>query len=167
MEGTNVEGTNMERIELEGNQSIVIDESDRTVKKLRPFRGLFWGLVFGIGLAGVLIVTTTITVSVLGIVAVLVVGLFVGVVWGVLGPAKKPKGPPPSTRVIVTQVPTSRFDDFGTPAPTGAAPLGAPAADRSDEPAPSDDAATNDDADTSTGWPAPGDGPPSEEQRPS
>lgn len=115
----------MERIEINGPGSVVVDERDETVKKSRPFLGLFWGLLVGIGLAGVLVFSATITLSILTVVACLVVGMLVGVVWGVVGPAKKPKGPPPSTRVIVQQVPSSRFDDFDRPADE-ATPTSAP-----------------------------------------
>lgn len=99
-----------------GSTATVVDETNRTVKRLHPVRGLFWGLVFGLGLAGVLIVTTTITVSVVGVIAVLAVGLVLGVLWGAFGPAKQPKGPPPPTQVIVEQAPSTRFDDFTAPA---------------------------------------------------
>lgn len=114
----------MERIELDGTTSttLVIDDEHHTVKRVHPFRGLFWGLVFGVGLAGVLVFSATITLSVLAVVAYVVVGLVVGVVWGVVGPARKPKGPPPSTRVVVEQLPTSRFDDFGTSAGSPSGP---------------------------------------------
>lgn len=111
----------MERIELDGTETaVLVDDEPTTVKRLHPFRGLFWGLLLGVGLAGVLIVTTTITVSILAVVVVLVVGLIVGVVWGLIGPAKSPKGPPPTTRVIVEQAPPPRLDDDAYGAPTGA-----------------------------------------------
>lgn len=112
----------MERIDVNGPETVVVDEHDETVKKLRPFRGLFWGLLLGIGLAGVLVFSATITLSILAVVVCIVVGLVVGMVWGLVGPAKQPKGPPPSTRVVVQQVPGSRFDDFDPPA-TAAAPV--------------------------------------------
>jgi hypothetical protein len=108
-----VEGVNVERIEADAHEATtVVDGPTRPVKRVHPFRGLFWGLVFGTGLAGVLIVTTTITVSIVGVIAVVVVGLVAGVVWGVAGPAKQPKGPPPRGSVPVEQVLSTRFDDF-------------------------------------------------------
>ena len=115
----------MERIELDGTETaVLVGDEPTTAKRLHPFRGLFWGLLLGIGLAGVLIVTTTITVSLVSVIVVLVGGLFVGVVWGLVGPAKSPKGPPPTTRVLVEQASPTRFDDatHGTPTSTPAPP---------------------------------------------
>lgn len=149
----------MEPMEQGTTTTVVVDEQDETVKKLRPFRGFFWGLLIGIGLAGVLVFSATITLSILAVIACIVVGLFVGVVWGVLGPAKKPKGPPPSTRVVVQQVPASRFDDFDPPsAPAEPATDG----DTGEAPAPADTP-----AETSDGAPAgdAGSDGPTEEQR--
>lgn len=111
-----------------------------TVKKTHPIRGFFWGLVFGIGLALVLVITTVISLSLVNLIIVVVAGLVLGVAWGLFGPAKAPKGEPPSS--AVPPPPTSRFDD--RPAGEMPDPVAAPG---NDHVPPADDAATSADGD--------------------
>jgi hypothetical protein len=47
-------------------------------------------------------------------------------VWGLVAPAKQPKGEPPRQPVPVEKVEPSRFDDFTDPTPTGAPAAAAP-----------------------------------------
>lgn len=76
------------------------------VKKTHPIRGLLWGIMFGLGLAVVLVVTGIIPLELSQLVIVTVVGIGVGVLWGLFGPAKKPKGPAPASRVVPPEEPT-------------------------------------------------------------
>ena len=83
-----------------------------TETKRHPIRGFFWGLLTGLGLALVLVVTKVITLAIAPIVVVIVVVALLCTIWGLVGPAKKAKGPIP---VVITPSPTpppSRFDDF-------------------------------------------------------
>lgn len=74
-----------------------------TIKKRRPGRAIVYGLIWGLGLALWLIVGQPIIGlddlgSVVAKVAVVVAGaVLVSLLWAYLGPALKPKGPPPST----------------------------------------------------------------------
>lgn len=137
------------------------DGTTPTVKHLHPIRGFFWGLLFGVGLAFVLVFATLIELSISNLAIVTFVGLALGVAWSLVGPAKPPSGPPPSPVHPPTAPPPSRFDDFGTP--TEHPPPTAPSVD----PAPADDpgvSGTDDAADASPEgadegagdrWPAP------------
>lgn len=89
-----------------------------TVKQNHPVRGVLWGLMFGIGLALVLVVTTVISLDLVTLIVVVVVGTIVGVLWSIFGPAKAPKGDPPSTGEVAAPPESTRFDDgdFGAPA---------------------------------------------------
>ncbi len=68
------------------------------VKKAHPVRGILWGLVFGLGLTVVLVVTTVISLELTQMIVVLAAGTLFGVLWSVFGPAKPPSGP---VRVVV------------------------------------------------------------------
>jgi hypothetical protein len=98
-----------------------------TVKRAHPVRGIVWGLLFGIGLAAVLVITTVISLDLLTVVIVVVAATIVGVLWSIFGPATPPKGPPPTPKRPAPPTP-SRFDDFDPPAPetTATEPSSAP-----------------------------------------
>ena len=93
-----------------------------TVKHQHPIRGFFWGLLFGIGLAFVLVFATVIELSIANLAIVTFVGLALGVAWGIVGPAKAPSGPPPAAHEAPVLPPPSRFDDFDDPAAPAPAP---------------------------------------------
>jgi len=61
-----------------------------------PIRGLLWGLVFGIGLAFALVFSTIIVFARQPVAITIAIGTVAGLVWGVLGPPRTPKSPPPS-----------------------------------------------------------------------
>jgi hypothetical protein len=73
-----------------------------TQLKRHPFRAAFWGLILGLGVA----VYITFVWSVIGLDSItavvvkwiLVVGgvMILSILWGLFGPAKKPKGPAPA-----------------------------------------------------------------------
>jgi hypothetical protein len=85
-----------------------VDET--TTKQIHPVRGALWGLLFGVGLAGVLVLTTLITLELVTVLGVVVVGVVAGIAWGSLGPARPPKGPAPPQMLVVEQVVSSTFD---------------------------------------------------------
>lgn len=77
-----------------------------TVTKKHPIRGAIWGFVLGLGIVGFLIVGYPVigigeTAS-LAIQVALIIGgaMLVGILWAMFGPAKKPKGAPPTTRSV-------------------------------------------------------------------
>lgn len=86
-----------------------------TVKRTHPIRGLLWGLMFGVGLTFVLIVTTVISLDVVTMIVVTIVGTAAGLLWSTLGPAKPPKGAPPTVEqhenVTEAEAPTAEFRD--------------------------------------------------------
>ena len=98
----------------------------QTQLKRHPVRAALWGLILGLGVFVYLTFVWPViglddvkTVAVKG--AVLVGGvMLLSILWGLFGPAKKPKGAPPA------------FADAAPPAPFDAAPPAAPA----DEPSP-------------------------------
>jgi hypothetical protein len=92
--------------------------SPTTVKQTHPVRGILWGIPFGLGLAVVLLVTKVIPLSPVWLIVVIMFGIVVGAAWGMFGPAKGPKGPPPVA---------------ATPSP--AAPAAQPNAESNDAPA--------------------------------
>lgn len=61
------------------------------VKTTHPARGALWGIVFGLGLVIVTIVTTVIPLRLVPAVLVLLVGIAVGTLWSLFGPAKAPR----------------------------------------------------------------------------
>ena len=98
----------------------------QTQLKRHPVRAALWGLILGLGVFVYLTFVWPViglddvkTVAVKG--AVVVGGvMLLSILWGLFGPAKKPKGAPPA------------FADAAPPAPFDAAPSAAPA----DEPSP-------------------------------
>ena len=66
-----------------------------TVKR-HPIRGALWGLTMGVGLAAALIGFAVIAAGTLTPYVVALGGVVIGVLWGMLAPAKSPKGPAPT-----------------------------------------------------------------------
>lgn len=64
-------------------------------RKVHPIRGFLWGILFGLGLTVVLVVLKVIPLDLLWMLGVLVAGVAFGVIWGLIGPAKRAKEPPP------------------------------------------------------------------------
>ncbi len=71
------------------------------VKKGHPIRGVLWGIMFGLGLAGVLVVTKVIPLDLTQMIVVLAVGIAAGVLWSLFGPAKAPKGAAPTAGAAI------------------------------------------------------------------
>ena len=64
--------------------------------KRHPIRGALFGLLLGIGTAALLIMYAVIALGTLTPIVVIVLGVVVGVLWGMFGPAKGSREPPPS-----------------------------------------------------------------------
>lgn len=64
--------------------------SRQLVKQRHPIRGVLWGLMFGVGLAVVLVLTTVIALDLPVVIAVIAIGTIAGTAWSVFGPAKSP-----------------------------------------------------------------------------
>jgi hypothetical protein len=62
----------------------------------RPIRGFIWGLVFGLGTTGLLMTFALIPLNITNLILYPVVIAVAGTLWGLFGPAKKPKGPAPA-----------------------------------------------------------------------
>lgn len=60
-------------------------------RQTHPVRGVIWGLLLGLGLALVAIVTRTVVLGWIPVVLLVVVGTAVGLAWGLFGPAKAAK----------------------------------------------------------------------------
>jgi hypothetical protein len=97
-----------------------------TETKRHPIRGFFWGLLTGLGLALVLVVSKVITLSITSIVVTIVVVALLSTIWGLVGPAKKAQGPIPVTITQTPAPPPSRFDDFTDGPRTPAEPVPEP-----------------------------------------
>ncbi len=111
-----------------------------TTTKRHPIRGFLYGIVFGLGLALIVIGQSMAALGTWPPFIVFIVGVVLGTLWGTYGPAKAPKGPPPSG-ATVEDVPAPAPAPEAEPEP---APVGAEAA--AEEPAPDvDDAATETD----------------------
>jgi hypothetical protein len=85
------------------------------VKKTHPIRGFLWGILFGLGLAIVLVVTGVIPLDLSQMAIVLVLGVALGVLWSLFGPAKPPRGPAPAPAAVEEsgQDPEATIDDAG------------------------------------------------------
>jgi hypothetical protein len=91
--------------------------------KRHPIRGFLWGIITGIGVALILIVTKVITLSIPAMVITIVVVALLATLWGLVGPAKKARGPVPITITPSPAPSPSRFDDYAAPAPAEVAPV--------------------------------------------
>lgn len=67
-----------------------------TVIVRHPFRGLLWGLMFGTGLAFVLVFSTLMEFGRTEITVTIVIGVVFGVLWGLFAPARTAKAPAPA-----------------------------------------------------------------------
>ena len=83
------------------------DSGAALVKKGHPIRGVLWGIMFGLGLAGVLVVTKVIPLDLTQMIVVLAAGIAAGVLWSLFGPAKAPKGAAPAAGAVVEGLPES------------------------------------------------------------
>ena len=70
----------------------------REIKK-RPVRGGIWGLLFGLGVALLLIAFNVIAFGTMPPYVVAVLGVVAGVLWGIYGPAKGSDEPPADAEV--------------------------------------------------------------------
>lgn len=95
--------------------------------KRHPFRGFLWGLILGLGVAILLIVTKLITLAIAPIVTVIIVVALLATIWGLVGPAKQAKGPIPVQITPSPAPPQSRFDDFADSPTAPVQPIDAPA----------------------------------------
>jgi hypothetical protein len=85
------------------------------VKKGHPIRGILWGVMFGLGLTVVLVVTKVISLELSQMIIVLVVGIAAGVLWSLFGPARTPKGPAPvGAAGVATEEPPETVADGST-----------------------------------------------------
>jgi len=100
------------------------------VKKTHPVRGVLWGLMMGLGLSIVLVLTKVIPFALAPMLIVLVLGTVIGTVWSIFGPAKHAK-----------DVPTARVQSTGAKVDTAvpvvdeAQPADTPDAVSPDQPA--------------------------------
>ena len=86
--------------------------SQEAVVRRHPIRGFLWGLLMGIGLTLVLVLTKVIGLDLTMMIVVTAIAVLVGVLWSTVAPAKPPKGPPPATVTVAGAPEPSRFDDF-------------------------------------------------------
>jgi hypothetical protein len=63
--------------------------------KRHPIRGFIWGLVFGLGAGLLLMVLSIVPLSIPTLAIYTGAAAVLGLVWGMVGPAKQPKGPAP------------------------------------------------------------------------
>ena len=61
------------------------------IKETYPLRGVLWGIMFGLGLMVVAIVSKVIALSLVSALAVLILGIAIGTTWSMFGPAKTPE----------------------------------------------------------------------------
>ena len=104
-----------------------------TITKRHPIRGFLYGIILGLGLMLLVVGQGMAALGTYPPFIVLIVGIVVGTLWGMYGPAKAPKGPPPAGATVVDEAPAAEPE----PEP---APVAADAAE-----APADDAAAEDD----------------------
>lgn len=61
-----------------------------TGRETHVVRGVLWGLMLGLGLTIVAVLTTTISLDLTQMIIVLLVGVAIGTLWSLFGPPKKP-----------------------------------------------------------------------------
>ena len=81
--------------------------------KRRPIRGAIYGLMAGLGIGVELVLFAVIRFSITTVIVIAVVGMVVGILWGLVAPAKKPKGPAPGEHAFGSVFTSSR--DEGPP----------------------------------------------------
>ena len=91
---------------------------EQLVKKTHPVRGLLWGLMMGLGLSIVLVLTGIIPLALTQVLVVLALGTVAGTLWSIFGPAKRPKDGPMhpgvQTSPDVATTPQTEVVDAGT-----------------------------------------------------
>lgn len=92
-------------------------EQPGTEKVMHPIRGVLWGLLFGIGLAGLLVSLKVVTLDLVMLIVLVLVGVVLGVLWSMFGPARQPRGTPPEQHPRPQPPEVSRYDDFTDPVP--------------------------------------------------
>ncbi len=90
-----------------------------TKTKRHPIRGFFYGIFFGLGLALIVVGQGIAALGTWPPFIALIVGIIVGTLWSTYGPAKAPKGPPPTGAVLADEPSPS-------PEPAAVATAGAP-----------------------------------------
>ena len=92
-----------------------------TTTKRHPIRGALWGLLLGLGVFiyvtlvfPVIALESLSSVITQGVIIVVVV-MILSMLWGLYGPAKKPKGPPPASAQPATAVRPAAADDSEGP----------------------------------------------------
>jgi len=86
--------------------------ADQDLKR-HPVRGGIWGIPTGLGLGLLAVNSQIFSLSITTLVAFAVLGIVIGAVWASFGPAKKPKGSPPSAAA-------AEPEPITTPASSGA-----------------------------------------------
>ncbi len=76
-----------------------------TVTKRHPIRGFLYGIFFGLGLALIVVGQGIAALGTWPPFIVFIVGVVAATLWGLYGPAKAPKGPPPAGETVVDTEP--------------------------------------------------------------
>ncbi len=76
-----------------------------TITKRHPIRGLLYGILLGLGLMLLVVGQGIAALGTYPPFIVLIVGIVAGTLWGMYGPAKAPKGPPPAGATVVDDAP--------------------------------------------------------------
>jgi len=69
--------------------------ADQDIKR-HPVRGGIWGIPTGLGLGLLAVNSQIFSLSITTLAVFTLIGILIGAVWAWFGPAKKPKGSPPS-----------------------------------------------------------------------
>ena len=70
--------------------------TSQTTLHRRPIRGFLWGLMFGLGVSGLLTVFSIVPLSISNLITYTVAVTAVSTLWGLFAPPKKPKGTAPA-----------------------------------------------------------------------
>ena len=76
-----------------------------TITKRHPIRGFLYGILLGLGLMLLVVGQGIAALGTYPPFIVLIVGIVAGTLWGMYGPAKGPKGPPPAGATVVDDAP--------------------------------------------------------------
>lgn len=96
-----------------------------TTTKRHPIRGFLYGIFFGLGLAMIVVGQGIAALGTWPPVIVFVVGLIAATLWSIYGPAKAPKGPPPSGATVVDTAPPLDPEPVTDPEPVAETDPGA------------------------------------------
>jgi hypothetical protein len=72
-----------------------------TTLKRHPVRGFVWGIVAGLGIGLLLMVLSIVPLSIPTLVVYTAAAAVSGLVWGIIGPPRKPKGDAPHADATV------------------------------------------------------------------